>query len=115
VQVAVDVMVEADATFNISSWYQSGTVNYELSLSTNGTWAFGGSTGPIDFAPNKWHKLAVQWGSRASDGSSWQAAFVNGVILANTTSHNNLGFNIRVTLDRYVFASMDNFAVTAMP
>lgn len=112
VTVAVDVMVEAAAAFTIAT--DGGSNGFLLSLSTNGTFAFGRCpshqqacvTGKLAFSPGKWHKLVVQ------TSSAWQAASVDGQSIANISSSDGHGWNIKVSLDRYVFAGMNNFKIT---
>ena len=121
VQVTVDVMLEAAAVYKIASLYGRGDADgeadgdasgdgslWELALSTNGTWAFGGAHGSVAFSVGKWAKLAVQ------SGAGWTAALVDGTLVHNATASVGTGWNVKVSLDRYVFAGMDNFAVTRM-
>ena len=57
-----------------------------------------------------------EWGSfRFELGKGYVAGYLNGKAFGNSTGTSvKDGFSIKVGLDRYVFASIDNFAITAM-
>ena len=87
-----------------------------VTLGTDGSWklALGsqqasGPAGSVDFAPNAWH--AVQLLMQAN-GST--AALLDGKALASVAATPGDGWRIKVSLSRYIFASMDNFTVTPL-
>jgi len=102
---SVDVMAEDHVgfTFGVSN-------GVTATVATNGTWNVGKSSGKgISFDVNTWHTLSLEVHAKNAT-LSWDGK-VLGVDTATSTSD---GSFIKVLLDRYVFANMDNFVIEAI-
>lgn len=113
VTVSFDVRLEAHGAWTLSFGNDGKGCNQpagfaSLTLATNGTWAFGGGgsrlTGSVPFATDTWYSVSV----RLTD--AWQVASVDGKVLANATASAR-GWRAKVQMDRYIYASMDNFRI----
>ena len=75
----------------------------------NGTFSLNGGnkTSACAFEVGNFHKVAV---TLTPDSIS---AALDGKVLGKSSTTNRDGFYIQMSLDRYVFADVDNFALTA--
>ena len=105
--IALDVKLEKDAVFSIGgSAGKSSFAGVRLD-SKNGTYTLGSTSGPASFAVGAFHKVAVT----LKDGS--MSAPLDGKALGGKAHHKSLGnFYIEMSLDRYVFADVDNFILS---
>jgi len=77
-----------------------------VTLDSKGTWSFQGKNGNLAFAPKQWHTVALNY------GTSQQTVTVDGKVVCNVLSGSSKAkLPISLSLDRYIFASFDNFAV----
>merc|ERR1712080_615949 len=75
--VSVDVMLEDDGEWILN---QGDKINPSLHLSTSGNWTFGKYAGVNSpFGRGTWHRITY------AVTSSWQAASVDGTVLANSS------------------------------
>jgi galactosylceramidase len=85
------------------------TAGETLALSTNGSWSLGLHTGTgSGVAVGKWILVELEL------GKDYTSASVDGKLLTKTTKGASSGWNIKVALDRYVYASIDDFSIEAM-
>ena len=84
-------------------------------MHTDGSWSLvdGKSTKAsgtdLGFTPNSWHTVELQI------GQSYYAALFDGQVLSNQTNAGTRdGYRFKVSMDRYIFAAMDNFKISAL-
>jgi galactosylceramidase len=95
-------LAEEDVALSLSL---DGAGGPTLTLSTNGTWTFGSSSGSgIHFEANVWHQVQLL---AYADKST---AVLDGTVVGSASPTNN-GFRLKLALNRYIFANLDNFAL----
>ena len=105
--ITLDVKLEKDAVFGIGG--STGGKGFKgLSLdSKNGTFSLGDASGTASFAAGTFHKITVtlkpDYVTATLDGKSLGKSKGKGI---------DDGFYIQMSLDRYVFADVDNFQLT---
>ena len=100
--ISFDLQLEDHGTLTV----QAGT---KMSIGADGSWSIDKQKGSgLDFKQGQWGTF------RFDQGPGYVAGFLNGKMFGNSTTKVGSGYNIKVSLDRYIFASIDNFAITAM-
>ena len=103
--ITLDVKLEKDAVFSIGGSTGKASFAGVRLDSKNGTYTLGSESGPVSFAAGAFHKVAVT----LKAGS--MTATLDSKALGAATKHKGLvgGFFVEMSLDRYVFADVDNF------
>ena len=111
--------------FGPSSFTKGTSISFDLNLedhakltvaagvtfmaSSDGSWSLNKKTGT-----NSSLKVGAWTTIRVDQGEKSTAAYIGGKLIANTTDVAKDGYSIKVSMDRYIFASIDNFAITKM-
>lgn len=104
----MDVKLEKDAIFAIGGSTGGNTFAGLQLDSKNGTYTIGEDTGPVaSFKPGSFHKVEVTLTAKSV------SATLDGKSLGKSNKGIGDGFYIVMSLDRYVFADVDNFQLGA--
>jgi len=113
--MTVDVKLEADAVFTFGAMQGKNFVGINLD-SEKGTFSTTGSqpqSGKASFAINTWHKLALTLTNDAVKASLDGVPLASSARLGASETKSIDGFYIKMELDRYVFAAVDDFRLSA--
>eukprot|EP01052_Picozoa_sp_SAG31_P012275 SAG31_NODE_714_length_12645_cov_15.347760_8_plen_518_part_00 len=110
-RISIDVRLESDAIFAIGG---SKVVECPLCLrldSKNGTFRLGNQSGAAKFSTGSIHKVVLVLKTNSMSAS------LNGIPLVDRSGEKHCGiedgFFISMSLDRYVYADVDNFEISA--
>lgn len=107
-KITLDVKLEKDAIFAIGGSTGGNTFAGLQLDSKNGTYTIGEDTGPVaSFKPGSFHKVEVTLTAKSV------SAALDGKSLGKSNKGIGDGFYIVMSLDRYVFADVDNFQLGA--
>ena len=98
-KISFDVLLEDHASIHL-------VAGSSLVLNTSGVWSFDKKSGTdLDFKVGQWNTVEMEIGRSAS---------FNGKVLA-TSDHDSAGHGtpIKLSMDRYIFAQVDNFSIEA--
>ena len=108
-KIALDVKLEGDAVFGIGGSNGGKAFAGVLLDSKNGTFTIGEESGSVtSFKAGSFHRVEVTLSAQSVDAS------LDGKPLGKKSNKGiQDGFYIQMSLDRYVFAQVDNFQLVA--
>jgi galactosylceramidase len=100
-RISFDLLLEDHAAITIAA-------GAALVLNTSSAWSFQDEKGTdLDFKIGTWNTVVMEIGANCS-------ASFNGKVLASSSHKPGDGWSVKVSLDRYIFAEIDNFSIESM-